>query len=139
MDTAYYIIYAGGGVFVFVLIILIICVFIIKWKKQRAKSKAFIFKKIHHDAQIPNRGHATDAGYDLYTCETVTLKPKEGSSIKTNISVVKWPPKYHLEIFSRRSTFNQGIYVQSGVINNGSMEVCQILRGLISYEYSPYI
>lgn len=43
----------------------------IQWRSSN-KLKVKLF---HEDAQAPTRGHATDAGLDLYSCEDVLLEP----------------------------------------------------------------
>ena len=43
-------------------------------------------KKLTEDAQLPMRAHDSDAGYDLYSSEAVTLQPLERRAVKTGIS-----------------------------------------------------
>jgi dUTP pyrophosphatase len=44
------------------------------------------FKKLSEKAKIPTQATPSDAGYDLYTTESYTLKPGERKLLKTNIS-----------------------------------------------------
>jgi dUTP pyrophosphatase len=45
------------------------------------------FRKLHHDAAVPARAHAGDAGYDLSSAESATLAPGERSLIGTGVAV----------------------------------------------------
>ncbi|MDB5204814.1 MAG: dut [Candidatus Taylorbacteria bacterium] len=44
-------------------------------------------KKIHPDAKIPHYAHNDDAGFDLFTPETVTLLPGERKSIPLGLAM----------------------------------------------------
>ncbi|MFN7094875.1 MAG: hypothetical protein ACK4M7_05885, partial [Burkholderiales bacterium] len=43
--------------------------------------------KLHEDAVLPKRAHHTDAGADLYSCESLTLNPGESALVNTGIGV----------------------------------------------------
>lgn len=57
-------------------------------------------KKIHPDAIIPTRAHATDSGMDLYSLEKVILAPGETMIIKTGIAM-DIPPGYEIQVRPR--------------------------------------
>ncbi|HHW6795997.1 TPA: dUTP diphosphatase [Staphylococcus aureus] len=40
-------------------------------------------KLLSKDARMPERNHKTDAGYDIFSAETVVLEPQEKAVIKT--------------------------------------------------------
>ena len=44
-------------------------------------------KKLSADARAPKVEHAGDAGFDLYSNETTTLKPMERKLVGTGISI----------------------------------------------------
>ncbi|MGI8412492.1 MAG: dUTP diphosphatase [Solirubrobacteraceae bacterium] len=44
-------------------------------------------RRLHDDAVLPTRTHASDAGLDLYALEGVLLGPGERSSVPTGIAV----------------------------------------------------
>lgn len=45
------------------------------------------FKVINPTAQLPTRGHPTDAGLDLYSVDRVTLKPGQRKIVDTGLAV----------------------------------------------------
>lgn len=49
--------------------------------------KSVEFKLVHADAQAPVRAHATDAGADLFACETVVIPPGETRKVDTGVCV----------------------------------------------------
>ncbi len=44
-------------------------------------------KLLSKDARMPERNHETDAGYDIFSAETVVLEPQEKAVIKTDVAV----------------------------------------------------
>lgn len=56
--------------------------------------------KIYEDSQIPKYANPTDAGADIYSYETVNLKPNETRVIKTGIKVAI-PNGYEIQIRPR--------------------------------------
>lgn len=59
-------------------------------------------KKLRENAQIPTRGSAAAAGYDLYACldESVTIAPHATAMIGTGLSVAV-PEGYFGAVFAR--------------------------------------
>ncbi len=45
------------------------------------------FKKVGDNASVPQRAHATDAGYDLRAAESTVIGPGERTSVGTGIAV----------------------------------------------------
>ncbi len=45
------------------------------------------FKKVGDSASVPQRAHATDAGYDLRAAESAVIGPGERTSVGTGIAV----------------------------------------------------
>ncbi|MBJ6130587.1 dUTP pyrophosphatase [Staphylococcus aureus] len=44
-------------------------------------------KLLSENARMPERNHTTDAGYDIFSAETVVLEPQEKAVIKTDVAV----------------------------------------------------
>ncbi|EHJ08422.1 dUTP diphosphatase [Staphylococcus simiae] len=44
-------------------------------------------KLLSDNATMPQRNHDTDAGYDIFSAETVVLEPQEKAIIKTDVAV----------------------------------------------------
>lgn len=75
-------------------------------------------KKLHPDAIIPTRAHNTDAGYDLYSLEDVSIQGGHTVKIKTGIAIQ--PPKgYYGKISERSSLGSKGLSVRGGVCDQG--------------------
>lgn len=77
------------------------------------------FKKLSEKAKIPTQATPSDAGYDLYTTESYTLKPGERKLLKTNISTAI-PHGYYGRIAPRSGlAYKHGIDVLAWVIDAG--------------------
>jgi len=69
------------------------------------------------NAIIPKKGSEHAAGYDLYSCETGVIKPKERRLIKTGLSV-EIPSGFYGRIAPRSGlALKHGIDVMAGVID----------------------
>lgn len=74
-------------------------------------------KKISADAIIPTKNFG-DAGYDLYSTESVILKPLERKLIKTNIAL-SIPKGYYGKVCDRSGkALKEGLHVMAGVIDS---------------------
>ena len=83
------------------------------------KSKQLKVKRLVENAKLPTKAYEGDLGYDLYSVETVTIKPNEKpKSIKTGIAI-QLPDGYGCIIKDRSSLASQGLHVVAGVIDNG--------------------
>lgn len=80
--------------------------------------KTLSIQRLHPDAKIPVRAFEGDAGLDLYTVETYTLKHGEGRIFKTGISIAV-DPGYVALIWDRSSMGKKGIKTAGGVIDSG--------------------
>ncbi|WP_438464713.1 dUTP diphosphatase [Staphylococcus pseudintermedius] len=58
-------------------------------------------KLLSENATMPQRNHATDAGFDIYAAETVVLEPQEKALIATDIAVNI--PKGYVGLLTSRS------------------------------------
>ena len=67
------------------------------------------FKKVVENAKVPERAHATDAGYDLRAAESLVLDPGERTSVGTGIAVAI--PEGHAGLVLPRS----GLALKKGI------------------------
>lgn len=89
-------------------------------------------QKLHPDAKVPTRAHEHDAGLDLSSIETYSLKPGEGKIFKTGIAIALDPGFVGL-VWDRSSMGKRGIKTLGGVIDSGYRgEV-----GVILWNISP--
>jgi len=92
-------------------------------------------KKLVGSAMIPARSNKTDAGYDLFSVESYTLKPLERKLFKTGIAI-EIPSGYYGRVAPRSGlAFKNGLDVMAGVIDSGFRgEVGVILINLSNEE-----
>tara|TARA_R100001082_G_scaffold52043_1_gene28384 strand:+ start:212 stop:664 length:453 start_codon:yes stop_codon:yes gene_type:complete len=93
-------------------------------------------KKLDPDAQIPTKAHSSDAGYDLYSCEPVTLAPMERKVVKTGIAIALAFPDLYGRVAPRSGlAVNKGLDVLAGVIDSSYRgEVGVVLINLSNEE-----
>jgi dUTP pyrophosphatase len=76
-------------------------------------------KKLSENAKLPNKAHAGDLGYDLYSNEGVAVFPHETKVVKTGIAI-QFPAGYGGFIKDRSSVATKkGLFSVAGVIDNG--------------------
>lgn len=92
-------------------------------------------KKLVGSAMIPARANKTDAGYDLWSVESYTLKPLERKLFRTGIAI-EIPSGYYGRVAPRSGlAFKRGLDVMAGVIDSGFRgEVGVILVNLSNEE-----
>jgi dUTP pyrophosphatase len=86
-------------------------------------------------ARAPYRKRRTDAGYDIYSVENVTLKPQTATIIHTGI-IIAAPPGFYYTIEGRSSLWQLGIFPTRGIIDStycGEAIVC-----LVNHSEEPY-
>ncbi len=78
------------------------------------------FKKLQKDIiGIKMPAIDGDAGYDLYTSETITIQPHSAASVHTQVAV-ELPQGYWMEIMPKSGLATKhNIAVHNGVIDNG--------------------
>ncbi len=86
------------------------------------------------NAILPTQAHASDAGWDLYSCEPKTILPSERQTINTGISLAM--PNSFVGLIWPRSgmAVKKGIDVLAGVIDSGyrgEVKVCLLNTGNI--------
>ena len=94
-------------------------------------------KKLDPDAKMPSYAHAGDAGMDIYSNETVTIKPGEALKVKTGIAFEI--PEGFVGLMWDKSgiAFNHKLKTLSGVIDSGYRG--ESLVSLINLGAEPYI
>jgi dUTP pyrophosphatase len=93
--------------------------------------------KLDPKAKLPQRAHPTDAGADLFSCETLTLSPGESALVNTGIAV-KIPRNYGGFILNRSSQRVNGITsLGTGLIDTdyrGPLKVFLVNEGANEYK-----
>jgi len=79
---------------------------------------SFRVKKLSPDVVVPTKENPTDAGIDVYSNETYTLRPGERHVFKTGISV-GFPDGYVALLWDRSGLGSKGIHRVAGVIDSG--------------------
>ncbi len=76
-------------------------------------------KKLHESAMLPTKGHPGDAGMDFYAIDTVIFAPNAQMRVHTGVALEI--PEGHVGLIWDKSSisFNQGLKVMGGVIDNG--------------------
>jgi len=78
-----------------------------------------LFQKLSEKAKIPSQATKSDAGYDLCSTETYTLKKGERKLFKTNIAMAI-PHGYYGRVAPRSGlAYKSGIDVLAWVIDSG--------------------
>lgn len=67
------------------------------------------FKKIHEKARLPEKAHASDAGFDVYAVDDTVLKPFTPTLVKTGL-VPNIPDGYEIQVRPR-----SGLALKNGV------------------------
>ena len=83
-------------------------------------------KKLHPDALLPKRAHATDSGADLFALERTVLPPHAVSHVHTGIAI-ELPPGTSGIIWGKSSVESKGIKAMAGLVDapyRGELIVC---------------
>jgi dUTP pyrophosphatase len=74
---------------------------------------------LNSDSRYPTKSHVTDAGYDLFSTEDVSLKPLQRKVVKTGIKL-SIPSGFYGRVAPRSGlAVKNGIDVLAGVIDSG--------------------
>ena len=85
------------------------------------------FRKVNANAITPSRAHDWDAGYDLYSCENVSISPMERKSIPIGIEI-QIPTGCYGRIAPRSGlAVRSGIDVLAGVIDCGYRDEIKVV------------
>lgn len=76
-------------------------------------------KRLHEEAILPQKAHAGDLGYDLFSLDATTIYPGQTELVDTGISI-QFPVGYGALIRDRSSVATKSnLFVVAGVIDNG--------------------
>lgn len=78
----------------------------------------FKVQKLARNAKLPMKENSADAGIDIFTNESYTLKPGEVHMFTTGISV-EFPKGYVALLWDRSGLGSKGIHRLAGVIDSG--------------------
>ena len=86
-------------------------------------------KRLSDKALPPQKAHAGDLGYDLFSAEGAAIFPSETTVVKTGIAM-QFPAGYGGFIKDRSSVATKkGLFTVAGVIDNGYIgEICIALH-----------
>ena len=94
------------------------------------------YSKLHPEGKEPFRANESDAGYDLFSTEYVTLEPFQRKLISTGINV-EIPQGFYGRIAPRSGlACKKGIDVMAGVIDSGYRGEIKVL--LINLNFEGY-
>ena len=94
------------------------------------------YSKLHPHAKEPFRATTSDAGYDLFSTEYVTLEPFQRKLISTGINM-EIPEGFYGRIAPRSGlACKKGIDVMAGVIDSGYRGEVKVL--LINFNFEGY-
>lgn len=88
------------------------------------------FQKLTEDAQIPQKAHAGDAGYDLYASEQEVCIPKMKTAMVSTGLALEIPEGYEAQVRSRSGLAKkEGVFVLNspGTIDSGYRGEVQVL------------
>ncbi len=94
-------------------------------------------KKLHPDAIIPNIAHEGDAGFDLFSTETVVLNPGERGHVHTGLAF-EIPTGFVGLVWDKSGvSYNGGLKTLGGVIDSGYRG--EIIISFVNLSKEPYV
>ena len=94
------------------------------------------YSKLHPHAKEPFRANTSDAGYDLFSTDYVTLEPFQRKLISTGINI-EIPEGFYGRVAPRSGlACKKGIDVMAGVIDSGYRGEIKVL--LINFNFEGY-
>jgi dUTP pyrophosphatase len=85
------------------------------------------FKKLSGVAKIPTQAKESDAGYDLYSCQTLFIAPMERAIISIGIAI-EIPKGYYGRVAPRSGlAVKHGIDVLAGVVDSGYRDELKVV------------
>jgi dUTP pyrophosphatase len=86
---------------------------------------------VEQDGTLPSKVRSTDAGFDLYATEDITLYP--GQSGKTPLNVrLKLPPNTYAEITTKSGLGSRGHSVRAGIIDEEYRGVINVIHSNVA-------
>jgi len=83
-------------------------------------------KKLHSDAKLPQRAHATDSGADLFALEDTVLAPRAITNVRTGIAIELNEGTSGC-VWGKSSVESKGVKVMAGLIDapyRGELIIC---------------
>lgn len=77
-----------------------------------------LIKKISPEARTPVYGHQGDAGFDLFSCLQLTIKPGETATVPTGLQMAI-PSGYVGLIWDKSGIAMSGVHRLAGVVDSG--------------------
>ncbi|MGE5425768.1 MAG: dUTP diphosphatase [Bacillota bacterium] len=97
---------------------------------------AILAERVHAEAKLPTRAHATDAGLDLYACENVSVPAYGTDRIRTGVKLMI-PEGYAGLIWDKSGLAAQGYKTMGGVIDSGYRgEIMVVFKNLSEDIYN---
>ena len=94
------------------------------------------YSKLHPEGKEPFRANESDAGYDLFSTEYVTIEPFQRKLVSTGINV-EIPQDFYGRIAPRSGlACKKGIDVMAGIIDSGYRGEVKVL--LINLNFEGY-
>ena len=86
---------------------------------KKSRSRYIIHcKRLTKSAKLPTKAYMSDAGWDLYADENVTILPHSSCIVSTGIAIYL-PDSYFAKIFDRSgNAANRGFHILAGVVDN---------------------
>ncbi|CXP53015.1 deoxyuridine 5'-triphosphate nucleotidohydrolase [Staphylococcus aureus] len=90
-----------------------------KYEEEQEMTNTLQVKLLSENARMPERNHKTDAGYDIFSAETVVLEPQEKAVIKTDVAVSI--PEGYVGLLTSRSGVSSKTHlvIETGKIDAG--------------------
>ena len=82
------------------------------------------FNKVHDNARLPLKAHATDAGSDIYAVEQTQILPWAVKQVATGLKVAYIPSGHKIEVYGRSGFSKKGY-----LIANAPGQVDETFRG----------
>ncbi len=84
----------------------------------KTESANLLVERINPEAKLPEKAHQSDAGYDLFAVENVSIPPYGQAKIGTGIKMAI-PQNFAGLIWDKSSLAAQGLKTMGGVIDSG--------------------
>ena len=86
-------------------------------------------KLLHKDAVVPQFAHSTDSGFDLFTCEDITVKAFKKAIAKTGL-IFEIPQGWGIQIKNK-----SGITVKGVPTTSGANADITVFEGTVDMDY----
>ncbi len=96
-------------------------------------------KKLHPDACLPKRAHATDSGADLFALQRTVLPPRAITHVHTGIAI-ELPEGTSGIVWGKSSVESKGIKAMAGLIDapyRGELIICMYNLNDTEFVFEP--